>query len=99
MFIFNTTFVISKSKYSEWEKWLKNTYIPIIKNIVTASEVGTYEVVTTENPGERTISVQWKVATPTDLEVINRQSPVVLGQMSSEFGQDALYFSTILKGI
>ena len=99
MFIFNTTFVINKDKFLTWEKWLRESYIPIIKTVVSGCEVGTFEVMTTENPNERTISVQWKVVTPTDLEVINRQSPIVLGQMSSDFGQDVLYFSSILKEI
>ncbi len=99
MFIFNTTFVVTKSKFDDWEKWLKNTYKPLIKNLVPASEFGIYEVMSSEVKDERNISVQWKVVTPNDLEVINRQSPIVLGQMSSEFGQDALYFSTILKSL
>ncbi|MCW3805149.1 DUF4286 family protein [Plebeiibacterium marinum] len=99
MFIFNTTFVVSQSKFDKWLVWLKNTYTPLIKNIVPASEVGIFEVMSTENPEEKTISVQWKVATPTELEVINRQSPVVLGQMSSDFGNEILYFSSILKSL
>jgi len=99
MFIYNTTFVINKVKFTEWETWLRGTYIPLIKNVIVACEVGVYEVMTIENPDERTISVQSKVATPSDLEVINDQSPILLGQMSSNFGQDALFFSTILKEI
>ena len=99
MFVFNTTFVISNAKFDVWEKWLNGTYKPLMQNAVPASEVAVYEVMTAEKSDERTVSVQWKVATPTDLEAINKQSPVVLEQMSSEFGQDALYFSTILKSL
>ena len=99
MFIFNTTFLVNNTKYTQWEKWLNGTYKPLIKNVVPACEVAAYEVMSNENKNERTISVQWKVATPTDLETINRQSPVVLNQMSSEFGEDAMYFSTILKSL
>ncbi len=99
MFIFNTTFVIAKAKFTIWEEWMKNTYVPLIKNVVPGCEVGTYEVMTTDNKEERTVSVQWKVSTPTELEVINRQSPLVLGQMHSDFGQEALYFSSILKAL
>ncbi len=99
MFIFNTTFVITNVKFSVWEKWMRDTYVPLIKNVVPSSEVGTYEVMTTDSKEERTVSVQWKVTTPTDLEVINRQSPIVLGQMSSDFGQEVLYFSSILKAL
>ncbi len=99
MFIFNTTFVITLSKFEKWEFWLKNSYMPVIKNILPACEVAAFEVMTTENQNEKTISVQCKVATPTDLEVVNKQSPVVLGQMNSEFGENVLYFSSILKSL
>ncbi|WP_066630131.1 DUF4286 family protein [Labilibacter marinus] len=99
MFVFNTTFVIAPAKFNQWEKWLKGTYKPLIKTVVPKCEVGIYEVMTAEEQKERTVSVQWKVSTPDDLEIINKQSPVVLGQMSSEFGQDVLYFSTILKSL
>lgn len=99
MFIFNTTFVVSNSKFTDWKLWLYGSYIPLMKNQVPASEVGTYEVMNAEAGEEKTISVQWKVGTPNDIETINRQSPIVLGQMNSEFGQSVLFFSSILKAI
>ncbi|TLX77790.1 DUF4286 family protein [Labilibacter sediminis] len=99
MFIFNTTFVVSKTKYSDWEFWLKQTYLPMLKSQVAGAEVGNYEVMSAEEGEERTISVQWKVATPNELDIINKQSPLILNHMSSEFGQDVLFFSTILKAL
>ncbi len=99
MFVFNTTFVVVDSVFGKWELWLKSTYMPLIKNIIPAGEVAVYEVMTNQSDSEKTISVQWKVATPTDLEIINKQSPVLLGQMSSNFGDKAMYFSSILKTI
>ncbi|GAF01881.1 DUF4286 family protein [Saccharicrinis fermentans] len=99
MFVFNTTFVIQASKFQQWEQWLNNTYKPLTKNMIPMCDIGTYEVMTSENKDERTVSVQCKVSTPSDLETIHKQSPMVLGQMSSEFGQDVLYFSTILKSL
>jgi hypothetical protein len=99
MFVFNTTFVVAQHKFINWHQWLKNSYMPMLKNLIPASEVNAYEVMTADSKDEKTVSIQWKVTTPTELEIINRQSPVILGQMSSEFGQDALYFSTILKDL
>ncbi len=99
MFLFNTTFVVVESVFLKWEKWLKNTYMPFIKSMVPSGEISVYEVMTTQTENEKTISVQWKVVTPVDLEIINKQSPIVLGQMSSDFGDKAMYFSSILKSI
>ncbi len=99
MFVFNTTFVVVVNVFGKWESWLKATYIPLIKNIIPSGEVSVFEVMTTQTDSEKTISVQWKVATPAELDVINMQSPVVLEQMSSVFGEKALYFSSILKSI
>jgi hypothetical protein len=99
MFIFNTTFVVSQQKFSNWHLWLKNSYLPMLKHLIPASEVNVYEVMAADIKEEKTVSVQWKVTTPSELEIINKQAPVILAQMSSEFGQDALYFSTILKDL
>jgi len=99
MFVFNTTFVIQVNRFELWEQWLHNTYKPFTKNKIPKCEIGVYEVMTSENTDEKTISVQCKVNTPSELKTIHKQSPVVLEQMSTEFGQDALYFSTILKSL
>ncbi len=97
MFIFNTTFVVTSPKFSAWEHWLKNTYTPLIKNIVPGIQIHAFEVMTAEKSDERTISVQSKIVTPSDLETVNHHSTKVLSQMRSEFGQDALFFSSILR--
>lgn len=97
MFIFNTTFVVTSPKFSSWEQWLKNTYTPLIKSIVPASKIQAFEVMTVEKTDERTISVQCKIVTPSDLETVNQHSSKVFSQMRSEFGQDALFFSSILR--
>ncbi len=99
MFVFNTTFVVEVSVYGRWYNWMKDTYQPLIQSMLSTCEVAIYEVMTVQNEGERTFSVQWKVNTPVDLEVINKQSPVVLGQMSSDFGAKVLFFSSVLKAV
>ncbi len=99
MFVFNTTFVVGVAVYESWYKWVKTTYQPLILSMLPDCEVGVYEVMTAQNEGEKTISVQWKVKTPNELDVINKQSPVVLGQMSSDFGEKVLFFSSILKSV
>ncbi len=99
MFVFNTTFLVGERVMVQWHEWIKKTYMPLMLNLMPAAEVRTYEVVTADQSDGKTISVQWKVATPTDLEVINKQSPLVLGEMALKFGQEALYFSTVLKEI
>ncbi|SMO84311.1 protein of unknown function [Saccharicrinis carchari] len=99
MFIYNTTFVVNISSFDTWQKWLYTTCKPLIKNLVPASEVAVYEVMSIENEEERTVSVQWKVASPDDLDAINKQSPLMLKQMSSDFGEKVLFFSTILRSL
>ncbi|WP_075603380.1 DUF4286 family protein [Saccharicrinis aurantiacus] len=99
MFVFNTTFVVTVAAFEKWHAWQKGTYMPLLKNLLPGAEVKTFEVLSADQQEGRTLSVQWRVATPTDLEVLNKQSPVVLGQMASEFGSDALFFSSILKEI
>lgn len=99
MFIYNTTFVVKHSAFDAWYKWLNTVYKPLITHMVPASEVAVYEVMSIDNEEERTVSVQWKVVTPDDLDVINKQSPLMLKQMKSDFGTDALYFSSILRSL
>lgn len=99
MFIYNTTFVVNNSAFDAWQNWLDATCKPLMHNLVPASEVAVYEVMSMENEEERTISVQWKVAIPDDLDAINRQSPIMLKQMSSDFGEKVLFFSSILRSL
>lgn len=99
MFIYNTTFVVNNSTFDAWQNWLDATCKPLIHNLVPASEVAVYEVMSLENEEERTISVQWKVTTPDDLDAINKQSPVMLKQMSLDFGEKVLFFSSILRSL
>ncbi len=99
MYIYNTTFVVNNATFDAWQNWLDTTCKPLIHNLVPASEVDVYEVMSIENEEERTISVQWKVVTPDDLDAINKQSPVMLKQMSMDFGEKVLFFSSILRSL
>ena len=99
MFIYNTTFVVNNTTFDAWQNWLDTACKPLIHNLVPASEVAVYEVMSLENEEERTISVQWKVVTPDDLDAINKQSPLMLKQMQSDFGEKVLFFSSILRSL
>ncbi len=97
MFVFNTTFVLEPSIVDSWEHWMKANYFPLISEIVPGATNKTFEVMLAQQNGERNFSVQWIVATPDELSVINRQSNTLCKLITQEFGQKALSFSTILK--
>ena len=97
MFLFNTTFVVSESKLAEWKTWLNNVYKPLLISVVPNAEISVYEVMVEDKKDGISISAQWKVGHPEELEGINKHGALVLEQMSSEFGSEVLYFSTILK--
>ena len=99
MFIYNTTFVVNNTAFDAWQNWLDSTCIPLIQNLVSASEVAVYEVMSVDDEEEKTISVQWKVAMPDDVDAIHKQSPIMLAQMGSEFGTKVLFFSSILRSL
>ena len=97
MFVFNTTFVVDTSAIDLWEIWMKENYFPVIRELVPGAVVKTFEVMLAKQDVEQNFSVQWSVATPDELSIINQHSNSLLKLLTREYGTKCLSFSTILK--
>lgn len=97
MFIFNTTFAVKSIRVDEWRDWINQNYLPDIGAMMITNGVEVFEVMTVDDDDNRTFSVQWRCMAPDHLESISKASANLNREMQTFFGEDCLYFSTILK--
>ncbi|MBN2165730.1 MAG: DUF4286 family protein [Marinilabiliaceae bacterium] len=97
MFIFNTTFSVKSSRLDEWNKWINEEYLPEVGALMITNGVEIFEVMMADQDDSRTLSIQWRCMIPDHLETINNKASELHGRLSSVFGEDCLYFSTVLK--
>jgi hypothetical protein len=98
MFLYNTTFSVENKVLKLWQEWMRRSYIPSLCDLLPNVEYEMWEInPLQENSDSINISCQWRCRTPEDLEVINKYSQALLSNLSSEFGDKCLYFSTILR--
>ncbi len=97
MFKYNTTFLVDKKLFEEWEKWVKEIYKPAIKSIVPNSASEIYEVLGYDNEEHRTISVQWKASTPDEIDKIHQSSVILFQEIQKKYGDKILTHSSIFK--
>ena len=96
MYIFNTTFLVSPSVYDKWQIWLNDSYCQGIANLSLTEGVELFEVMNAHEDGNRTFSVQWRCLSPEHLESVNEVSDDLCGSLMTHFGEDCLFFSSIL---
>ena len=97
MLIFNTTFLVSPDIFAQWQLWMSDTYCPSIGGLMLTNGFETFEVMTVQEDGSRTFSVQWRCMDAEHLEQINEMSNDICGLLPSRFGDKCLCFSSVLK--
>ncbi|TAJ14646.1 DUF4286 family protein [Marinilabiliaceae bacterium JC017] len=97
MLVFNTTFSINTEYLERWEEWMKKTYLPTFKELLPDVVSELYEVMAVVNENSTNYSCQWRCSEPEELEVIHKYSNILLNNLSGEYGENCLHFSTILK--
>ena len=97
MFIYNTTFSVKKDTIEKWRNWMNKNYVPTFKDLLPHTSFEMFEVMTVTEEGSVNFSCQWRCQSPDDLEVFNKYSAILLSNLSAEYGENCLYFSSILK--
>jgi hypothetical protein len=98
MFIFNTTFSVKETMVDEWNTWLRNTYMLSISELMVTTNMEVFEVmIANEEDSNRTFSVQCRCESPEDLNILHQHSTQLLTLLSTRFGENCLYFSSILR--
>lgn len=100
MLIFNTTYCVTKRKYELFVEWLRETYIPavtkdgVMKEPVLSKVLGQTEL---GDSGE-SVSLQLRVADPETLEAWKaEEAEKYQKEMARKFGQEVLYFNSVME--
>ncbi len=98
MYIYNTTFLVSHKIYAEWYIWLKEKYIPrMMKYDFTQPQIAKVHSDDVESEGT-SISLQFHFDKLTILENWQEKHEQKFHkEMSIRFGQEVLFFPTVLE--
>lgn len=97
MYIFNTTFSVNGSRINEWKEWINKIYLPGIGSMMITHGIEIFEVLGVNDDEHRTFSVQWRCHIHDHLDQITHQSTHLLSTLKTQFGEDCLYFSSVLQ--
>ncbi len=98
MYIYNTTFLVSHNKYADWYIWLREKLIPrMLQHDFTKPQVAKVHAEHAEEEGT-SISVQFHVSSKAQIEKWqDTHGQRLQKEMSIRFGQEVLFFSTVLE--
>lgn len=98
MYIFNTTYHIESSVKEPFINWLRKIYIPTATRREELSEPQLCRVITEEESGGESFSLQFHVSTPDHLETWYAEIGADLDNAIREkFGDCVLGFNTLLE--
>lgn len=97
MFVFNTTFLVQPSVFQSWIDWLHNSYCGCISKDLSISGYEIFEVMTIQEDGSHTVSVQWRCQDVSLVDKLQVASDIYCRLMGSKFGERCLAFSSVLK--
>lgn len=98
MLIFNITFLVSENTSEKWLNWVKGEHIPFMIATGFFSKPQLAKVLNDHGQDGTSYSVQYHIASNTDLEEWHRLHAEKMQQdCNAIFGQDVLFFTTALQ--
>ena len=97
MIIFNTTYLVHPQLEQKFLTWMKQTYIPQVKEVGLLQNPRLFKVLTDEKEGI-SFSLQWEAETVACMGQFGKNHQSQLEALVSKtFGESVLFFSTHLK--
>lgn len=98
MHVYNLTAVIEKEVFPQWAEWIKNTYLPQIKNNSKITEIRFFEVLVQNS--EKTIAIHHGATSQENLHhFMTNEMPDLMQKCTEKFGDKVLMFGTELTEI
>jgi len=98
MLIFNTTYLVPGNLYHKWNSWLHEQHIPAMLNSGYFNMPQIAKVVGSESERGTSYAVQFHVENTEMLDAWNcEHADAFLSDFKIRFGQEILYFSTVLE--
>jgi hypothetical protein len=98
MLIFNTTFLVSDRFHGAWLKWSREFLIPFMLESGEFTQPQVAKVLGAEDQEGTSFSVQFHIVDMDALVSWNAEYATMFqAEVSERFGQEVLFFSTILE--
>lgn len=99
MDILNITFNVEKTVLTDWKKFMSHVFIPYANVQEKFSGHNFYQVMV-EDPNAETFSYQLIAKDESYIKSFKQEIfPALIREMTQAFGQQVLYFDTILKEV
>lgn len=98
-FLFNTTFTVEDSLRAGWLNWMRDKYVPAMRE---ASGVSGHELYVIDGQitiGAQNYSSQWRCDSLAQLGALRRTSNTLCQEMMQTHGEHCLAFSTLMRGL
>lgn len=98
-FLFNTTFTVEDTLRTGWLNWMRDTYVPQMRE---ASGITDHELYTIDGNitiGAHNYSSQWRCDSLAQLDALRKTSSRLCQDMLQTHGEHCLAFSTLMKGL
>ena len=100
MYIFNTTFLVSDRLYGVWYKWLQEEHIPFMLDSGFFKNPQLAKVLLVEPSDGTSFSLQFHVEDMDTLHTWNEKNEEHFAhQVKNKFGEEVLFFSTVMEVI
>ena len=98
MILYNETVGIDLSIESEWLAWMKSTYIPQVMKTGMFVEFKIYKVLTSEDEGTISYSVQYFAKSMDEVEkYLDKFAPLLIEELREKFKDHHAAFRTLLE--
>lgn len=98
MLIFNTTYQVTTNHTENWIQWIKTEHIPFMLKSEVFIEPQITKIVGSEDETGTSFSVQFKINDMDTLVLWHNQYAIEFqDKVSSKFGTEVVFFSTVLE--
>lgn len=98
-FLFNTTFTVEDTLRTGWLNWMRDVYVPKMREASGVSDHELYIVDGTLTLGSQNYSSQWRCTTVAQLGALRSTSAKLCQEIMETHGEHCLSFSTLMRGL
>ncbi|MGN0011562.1 MAG: DUF4286 family protein [Marinilabiliaceae bacterium] len=98
-FLFNTTFTVEDTLRAGWLNWMRDTYVPAMREASGVADHQLYAIDGTQTLGSQNYSSQWRCDSIAQLGALRAASARLCQDMMETHGEHCLAFSTLMRGL
>ena len=98
-FLFNTTFTVEDTLRDGWLAWMRDSYVPALREASGVADHQLYAIDGTLTLGSRNYSSQWRCDSLAQLGALRSASARLCQDMMATHGEHCLAFSSLMRSL